>query len=212
MEGIANARTTDMNMVYAQEARRVLDRFCGYLVSSPLSNVTGERLSAGRVQSPATRIIAEREKAIRSFVSTTHFGVDLIFNQVENIQHGFKITWKSENFKEENQEYILDKELAEKISKIRNVKVTDFKEEEKKKAPPAPFTTSSLQQASSNALKFDPKKTMELAQKLYEGGHITYIRTDSPNLSEEAKELIWKHNLRTMHKKHMKQYAPLILK
>lgn len=179
LEGIAKSRTIDMNLVKAQEARRVLDRFCGYIVSNPLSYINGERLSAGRVQSPATRIIVEREKAIRAFISTTHFGVELLFND-------FKATWKTENFKEDGQEYILDEALAGKIAQITNVTVVDFKEEEQKKAPPAPFTTSSLQQASSNALKFDPKKTMELAQKLYESGAITYMRTDSPNLSDEA--------------------------
>lgn len=179
LEGISNARAIDMNLVKAQEARRVLDRLCGYLVSNPLGKIAGEKLSAGRVQSPAVRLVVERERAIQAFTPTTHYGVELLF------ENDFKILWNTDNFKD-NHEYILDKELAEQIANITNVKATDFKEEEKRKAPFAPFTTSSLQQSASNTLKFAPKKTMELAQKLYEGGHITYMRTDSPNLSEEA--------------------------
>ncbi len=186
LESINNARSIDMNLVKAQEARRVLDRLCGYMVSPIISNAFAEKLSAGRVQSPAVSIISAREKAIRSFVSTTHYGVEAIFEAVENIQDGWKAIWKTENFLEENQEYILDKKLAENIAKLKTFSITDFSETEAKQAPPAPFTTSSLQQASSNALKFSPKKTMEVAQKLYEAGHITYMRTDSPNLSDEA--------------------------
>ncbi len=184
--GIANARTIDMHLVKAQEGRRVLDRFCGYLVSMPLSNAVGERLSAGRVQSPAVRLIVERERVIRSFVSTTHYGVEFVFEAVENIQDGWKASWKTDNFLEAGQSYILDKALAEKVAKLKTLTVKDFSDTEKKQAPPAPFTTSSLQQAASNALKFDPKKTMTVAQKIYEGGHISYMRTDSPNLSAEA--------------------------
>ncbi len=186
LDSIANARTTDMNLVKAQEARRVLDRLCGYLVSNPVSNITGEKMSAGRVQSPAIRLVVEREREIRSFVSKTHYGVELILNKFENIQEGFKAVWKPDNLLQEDEEYNTDTALAESISKIRKLTVFDFKEEEKKTAPASPFTTSALQQASSNALKIDPKKTMELAQKLYENGHITYMRTDSPNLSQEA--------------------------
>ena len=184
--GIANARTIDMNLVKAQEARRVLDRLCGYIVSQPLSNAVGERLSAGRVQSPAVRLIVERERAIGSFVSTTHYGVEFVFEAVENIQDGWKASWKTDNFLEAGQSYILDKDLAEKVATLKTLTVKDFSETEKKQAPPAPFTTSSLQQAASNALKFDPKKTMSVAQKIYEGGNISYMRTDSPNLSAEA--------------------------
>lgn len=176
----------DMALVHAQEGRRVLDRFCGYMVSSPLSKIGGTKLSAGRVQSPAVRLVVEREREIANFKPTRHFGVELTFECVDTITDGWKATWISKPWLEDGQEYFQDKALAEKIASLRVLDVVDYTEAESKLSPPAPFTTSSLQQAASNALKFSPKHTMELAQKLYEGGHITYMRTDSPNLSQEA--------------------------
>lgn len=186
--GLASPRGIDMNLVHAQEARRALDRLCGYKVSGPLGRaVREEKMSAGRVQSPAVRLVVERERAIRSFVSTTHFGVELLFEAVENISDGWKAAWlPREGWLEEGQEYFLDKSAAEKIAALRTLDILSCEEKESRAAPPAPFTTSSMQQAASNALKFKPKKTMELAQKLYEAGHITYMRTDSPNLSVSA--------------------------
>ncbi len=186
--GLDNPRDIDMNLVHAQEARRALDRLCGYKVSGPLCRaVREEKMSAGRVQSPAVRLVVERERAIRSFVSTTHFGVELIFEAVENISDGWKACWlPREGWLADGQEYFLDKAVAEKIAALRTLDILSCEEKESRAAPPAPFTTSSLQQAASNALKFRPKDTMAIAQKLYEAGHITYMRTDSPNLSETA--------------------------
>ncbi|MDL2315599.1 type I DNA topoisomerase [Desulfovibrio sp. OttesenSCG-928-A18] len=183
-------RSIDMALVAAQEGRRVLDRFCGYMVSGPLSNVAGEKLSAGRVQSPAVRLVVEREREIQDFRSTTHYGAELTFENVDNITDGWKAAWQVKPWLEDGQEYLLDKTLAEKAAALRSLEVIDCKETESRSAPPAPFTTSSLQQAASNALKFTPKQTMQLAQKLYESGHITYMRTDSPNLSQEAVDAI----------------------
>ena len=173
-------RALDMSLVQAQEARRVLDRLCGYLVSSPLSRVAGERLSAGRVQSPALRLVVERERMIKNFVSVTHYGVELAFDG------GWKAVWISKLWLPENAEYLLDENLAAKVAATRSLTVQSCEEKKSAVAPPAPFTTSSLQQAASNSLKFTPKHTMELAQRLYENGSITYMRTDSPNLSDEA--------------------------
>jgi len=186
--GISSPRSIDMNLVAAQEARRALDRLVGYQVSLPLSRALAEpKMSAGRVQSPAVRLVVEREREIKAFVSTTHYGVELLFDAVENISDGWKAVWlPKEGWLAEDQEYILDKALADKVASVRALDVLSFEEKESSLAPPAPFTTSTLQQAASNALKFKPKKTMELAQKLYEGGHITYMRTDSPNLSESS--------------------------
>ena len=181
-------RSIDMALVAAQEGRRVLDRFCGYMVSGPLSNVAGEKLSAGRVQSPAVRLVVEREREIKGFHSTTHYGVELTFESLDNITDGWKAAWVVKPWLADGQEYMLDKALAEKVSVLRTLDVLGCQESESRAAPPAPFTTSSLQQASSNALKFTPKRTMELAQRLYEQGAITYMRTDSPNLSQEAVE------------------------
>lgn len=185
--GIANPRDIDMDLVHAQEARRALDRLVGWLVSRPLSNAIFEKASAGRVQSPAVRLVVDREREIKSFVSTTHFGVELVFERVEQISDGWKAVWlPKDGWLEPDQDYFLDKETAEKIASVRALEIISFEEKESRQSPPAPFTTSSLQQAASNALKLKPKRTMELAQKLYEGGHITYMRTDSPNLSETA--------------------------
>ncbi|MDL2210250.1 type I DNA topoisomerase [Desulfovibrio sp. OttesenSCG-928-O18] len=183
-------RSLDMALVAAQEGRRVLDRFCGYMVSGPLSNAAGEKMSAGRVQSPAVRLVVEREREIQDFRSTTHYGAELTFENVDNITDGWKAIWQAKPWLEDGQEYLLDKTLAEKAAALRSLEVIDCAETESRSAPPAPFTTSSLQQAASNTLKFTPKQTMQLAQKLYEGGHITYMRTDSPNLSQDAVETI----------------------
>lgn len=184
-EALAAPRAIDMHLVAAQEGRRALDRLCGYMVSGPLSNAAGEKLSAGRVQSPAVRLVVEREREIKSFQSTTHYTVEATFESVDNITDGWKAAWQLKPWLGE-EEYLLEKCIAEKIAALRAFEVVDCKETENASAPPAPFTTSSLQQAASNALKFTPKQTMQLAQKLYEGGHITYMRTDSPNLSKEA--------------------------
>lgn len=186
-------RSIDMALVAAQEGRRVLDRFCGYMVSGPLSNAAGEKLSAGRVQSPAVRLVVEREREIQDFRSTTHYGVELTFENVDNITDGWKATWLVKPWlpdSADGQEYLLDKELAEKAAALRSLEVVDCKESESRSAPPAPFTTSSLQQAASNALKFTPKQAMQLAQRLYEQGAITYMRTDSHNLSQDAVDAI----------------------
>ncbi len=185
-EALNNARSTDLNLVRAQEGRRVLDRLVGYKVSPALSNVAGSGFSAGRVQSPALRLVVEREAAIKSFTVTQHFSAELTFESETNISQGWAAQWNCQNWLADGQEYFLDKAVAEKIATVKSVTVRKHLESETKKSPPPPFTTSSLQQAASATLKFSPKQTMELAQKLYEGGHITYMRTDSPNLSEEA--------------------------
>lgn len=180
----------------------------------PLSNSVGEKLSAGRVQSPAVRLVVEREKEINAFSSTTHYGAELTFENVDNITDGWKAVWQVEPWLacqdgkqpcsasegaatsvpseracltgSEADRYMLDKSLAEKAAALRTLDVLDCAESESRAAPPAPFTTSTLQQAASSSLKFTPKQTMQLAQRLYEQGAITYHRTDSPNLSQEA--------------------------
>ena len=187
---LSSPRSLDMALVAAQEGRRVLDRFCGYMVSGPLSNTAREKLSAGRVQSPAVRLVVEREKEIKAFSSTTHYGAELTFENVDNITDGWKASLLLKPWLEEGQEYLLDKSLAEKAAAFRSLDVLDCTESESRVAPPAPFTTSTLQQAASSSLKFAPKQTMQLAQRLYEQGAITYMRTDSPNLSQEAVQAI----------------------
>lgn len=184
---LQNTREIDYNLVKAQEARRVLDRLVGYTVSPGLSQVIGEFLSAGRVQSPALRLVVEREESIKNFKMTTHFGIEFVFDSLDTVLNGWKAQWNPKlGWLPAGEDYFLDKEVAAEIAKIKTLEVVEFEEKNSKTSPPAAFTTSSLQQAASNSLKFSPKTTMEVAQKLYEQGHITYMRTDSPNLSEEA--------------------------
>ncbi len=179
-QAVEHPRTIDDNLVSAQEGRRVLDRLVGYMVSPVLSGQNGMKLSAGRVQSPAVRLVVERERAIQAFNVTVHYGVDLSFAVLKNIEPGWKASWLPE------EKYNLDQALAGRVATIRALTVVDCQETESISAPPPPFVTSTLQQAASSTLKLNPKRTMELAQKLYEQGHITYMRTDSPNLSAEA--------------------------
>ena len=110
-----------MALVAAQEGRRVLDRFCGYLVSGPLSRAVGTRLSAGRVQSPALRLVVERERAITSFVSVTHYGAELSFE-------GWKAAWVVKSWIEPGQEYFQDQALAEKMAGLRSLEILDCEE------------------------------------------------------------------------------------
>lgn len=172
-------------LVEAQECRRVLDRLFGYIVSPLVSSYIGNKLSAGRVQSPAVRLVVDREREIRGFTSTTHYGVELLFGDRE--KNGWKAAWlPKQGWLAPGDEYVLEKGVAERVAAIRVVKILECTDSESKTAPPPPFITSTLQQAASSALKMNPKNTMALAQKLYEAGLITYMRTDSPMLSEEA--------------------------
>lgn len=175
----------DVPMVAAQEARRVLDRLVGYMVSPELRRQTGQALSAGRVQSPAVYLVVIRERQIRAFVKTDHFGVRLIFADAKTGE--WRAEWQTlPDFVTKESPYFLDKRIAEQVAGVKRVVVEGCEESEATRKPPAPFTTSLLQQAASNALRFNPKKTMEVAQRLYEQGHITYMRTDNPNIGEES--------------------------
>lgn len=177
-EAIKHPRDIDDNLKQAQEARRVLDRLVGYDLSGLIWKKVRYGLSAGRVQSPALRIIVEREREIKAFNPETYWS---IFANVE--------TPKKENFTLYCEEEPRDKKLVEKILEIGKKvdwKVADVKETETKRSPRAPFTTSTLQQAASSRLGYAPSRTMGIAQKLYESGYITYMRTDSTNLSEMA--------------------------
>lgn len=178
---LASPRGINIPMVAAQEARRVCDRVVGYMVSPKLSELSGRQgLSAGRVQSPAVRIIVEREREIRTFKPTTYFGVELGFDG------NWTAEWDVKPFLASGSEYLMDSDLAGKVAKLRNMAVISCDNKETSKAPPPPFITSTLQQAASNKLGMKPKATMAAAQKLYEQGHITYMRTDNPNLSDDA--------------------------
>ena len=194
-EALKNPRKIDTALRKAQEARRVLDRLVGYDLSGLIWKKVRYGLSAGRVQSPALRIIMEREREIRAFVPEKYWKILGLF---ETPKKG-KLTL---NCSIEPR----DEKVVEKIMEEGNSKdwfVTDVKESEQKRVPRAPFTTSTLQQTASSRLGYSPSRTMQIAQKLYEAGHITYMRTDSTNLSLVAQAQI----VSLVEKKYGKNFA-----
>lgn len=182
---LLNPRTIDVKRVAAQEARRVLDRLVGYIVSPELMRQQGEVLSAGRVQSPAVRLVVDRERQIRAFRQTLHFGAKLFFADAKT--GPWHAEWQTKpDFVDEESPFFMDKDFAQAVASVQSVRVGDFTESEKKRRPPPPFTTSTLQQAASVTLGLDPKTAMDTAQKLFDQGHITYHRTDNPNVSDDS--------------------------
>ncbi len=175
---IENPREIDYNLVNAQQARRVLDRLVGYELSPVLWRKVKGGLSAGRVQSVAVRLIVEREREIQDFSPTSSFKVNAIFNndQKKSVPAQLEL-----DFSDEKTAY----DFLEK-NKNANFSVDSLTKTPAKKTPAAPFTTSTLQQEASRKLGFSVSRTMQNAQRLYEAGHITYMRTDSVNLSKEA--------------------------
>lgn len=177
-EALLHPRKIDQNLRRAQEARRVLDRLVGYDLSGVIWKKVRYGLSAGRVQSPALRILVEREKEIVAFIPEKYWTLSADFLTKNN--DTLTLTCKEEP---------RDPMEAQRIAKIGQKNawhVTDVKESIQKRRPYAPFTTSTLQQAASSRLGFSPSRTMQNAQKLYEGGYITYMRTDSTTLSQDA--------------------------
>jgi len=176
-------RKIDLDRVAAQEARRALDRLVGYMVSPELCRRLDGKLSAGRVQSPALRLVVEREREIEQFKPLKHFGVTLFFDGPAG---DWWAHWLPKPLLPEGEEHWTDEAFARRVAEVREVVVVGFRDNERRFEPPAPFTTSTLQQAASAKLNMNPKKTMDVAQALFEQGLITYMRTDSPNLSDEA--------------------------
>ena len=177
-EALNNPRKIDTALRKAQEARRVLDRLVGYDLSGLIWKKVRYGLSAGRVQSPALRIIMEREREIRAFVPEKYWKILGLFE-----------TERKEKITLECSEEPRDEKLVNKIleeGKKGTWIIKGVKESEQKRSPRAPFTTSTLQQTASSRLGYSPTRTMQIAQKLYEAGHITYMRTDSTNLSAVA--------------------------
>ncbi len=180
LNAIKNPRSIDENLVKAQQARRILDRLVGFEISPILWRKVRPKLSAGRVQSVAVRLIVDREREIDAFVPTSKFRVVGEFI-AEN--GSSKIVKAELNERFENEKDAL--EFLEKC-KTAEFSIGSIEKRPLKKTPPAPFTTSTLQQEASRKLRFSVAKTMLIAQKLYEAGKITYMRTDSVNLSELA--------------------------
>jgi len=184
-EAVKKARTVDMDLVDAQQARRILDRIVGYQISPLLWKKVKRGLSAGRVQSVALRIIMDRENEIRNFIPEEYWDLNVLLNKVNNDANILAKFYGDKNGKLNLTNEKQVKEIVEKIDKKEYI-VEDVKKSEKKKNPPAPFTTSSLQQDASKKFGFSVKKTMMLAQRLYEAGYITYMRTDSIRISDDA--------------------------
>jgi DNA topoisomerase I len=182
-DAVQNPRTVDMNLVNAQQARRVLDRIVGFELSPVLWRKISMRnnLSAGRVQSVAVRLIAEREREINAFEAQSNFRVEAWFTAKDS--NDKNISFKAEGNKYASAE---DAEGFLRACIRANYKVSDIQVKPGKRSPAAPFTTSTLQQEASRKLGYGVSRTMLLAQRLYENGHITYMRTDSVNLSNTA--------------------------
>lgn len=194
IEALQHPRTVDRKLVAAQEARRVLDRLVGYDLSGLIWKKVRYGLSAGRVQSPALRILMEREREIRAFIPEKYWTIDGLFSADKD---QFPLSCSEEPRELTEVERIL------KLGKTSDWKVVDIKTSEQKRAPRAPFTTSTLQQTASTRLGFSPSRTMQVAQKLYEAGLITYMRTDSTNLSKQVQAQI----LSFVEKKYGKENA-----
>lgn len=193
LNAIKNPRKIDYNLVDAQQARRILDRLVGFEISAVLWRKIKSRLSAGRVQSVAVRLIVEREREIDSFVPESRFKVVAYFDVVD--EKGNKTTLKAELAR-----FLKDEKEAEEF--LKQCSTSDFVVEEVetkpvKRSPAPPFTTSTLQQEAARKLRYSVSRTMLIAQRLYEAGKITYMRTDSVNLSDfalDASENAIKHN------------------
>lgn len=189
-KAVANPRIINMNLVNAQQARRVLDRLVGFELSPVLWRKIGMQrsLSAGRVQSVAVRLIVEREREINQFLTENTFKIEAFFKSPDI--HGKQVVFKAEGptklSTQKEAEAFLDS------CKLAQYTVGDIQVKPTKRSPAAPFTTSTLQQEASRKMGYSVSRTMILAQKLYESGSITYMRTDSISLSETALEDISK--------------------
>jgi len=179
LAAIENPREIDINLVNAQQARRILDRLVGFELSPILWRKVRPSLSAGRVQSVAVRLIVEREREIQKFISTDAFKVSALFKVGSGI---LKAELDKRYSTEAEAQAFLEK------CKVASYTIESLETKPAKRSPAAPFTTSTLQQEAARKLGFSVAQTMQVAQRLYEAGRITYMRTDSVNLSDTAME------------------------
>lgn len=194
-EALAHPRAIDQHLRKAQEARRVLDRLVGYDLSGLIWKKVRYGLSAGRVQSPALRILMEREREIRAFIPESYF----VITAETKTKSGGPLALTC--VEEPRDQKVADDIVAR--GEKGSWQITDVKETEQKRSPRPPFTTSTLQQSASTRLGFSPSRTMGAAQKLYEAGHITYMRTDSTSMASGAQKQI----LALIYKEHGEQYV-----
>ena len=195
MKALEEPRTIDLNRVDAQQARRVLDRIVGFELSPVLWRKIKPSLSAGRVQSVAVRLIVERENEIKNFVSEQYYRVHAAFR-----------TAAGDEFRGEYAQRIATEDSARRLLNDcagASIKVGEITTKPLRKSPAPPFTTSTLQQEAARKLGFTVSQTMVVAQKLYESGHITYMRTDSLNLSDEAVAAISDEIRKTLGDKYL---------
>ncbi len=212
-KALKNPREVDMNLVHAQEARRILDRLYGYEISPVLWRKIAPKLSAGRVQSVAIRLVVERERSRLKFIPAQYFDLTGLFSTTK--QEDFLAELKQVNGKKlvigkdfdpetgklnDKKKLQLNKSEADKLQEAilkNNFKVIDLDQKPIIRKPEAPFVTSTLQQEAARKLRYSARRTMQIAQKLYENGYITYMRTDSTTLSEtaikSARDLILNH-------------------
>ena len=212
-KAIKNPRNIDLKLVDAQQARRVLDRLLGYQISPILWAKVRKGLSAGRVQSVTTKLICEREREINDFVPKEYWSLEIEGKTKDNENITFKfISYNNEKIELNNEE-----EVNHILENIKNEKLVVEKIESKtrRKSAPKPFTTSMLQQEAANKLSFTTKKTMMVAQELYDGvdiegegtvGLISYIRTDSKRISDEAKEKAKTYIIDDLGEKYYKEH------
>ncbi len=207
LNSLKEPRIIDMDRVNAQQARRLLDRIVGYKLSPLISSKIQSGLSAGRVQSAALKIIVDREKELREFKSIQYFSIDALFDGVEAdlIEFNSKKIEKLSILNIDEANFIFNQVLKEDFI------VETIEHKKRKSQTPPPFMTSTLQQTSSTQLGFSPKKTMSIAQSLYEGvktdsgisGIITYMRTDSLNISKDAVESVREKILKDFGEKYL---------
>ena len=205
-QAIRQPRQVDTRLFAAQEARRVLDRLYGYKVSPLAGNKLGQRgISAGRVQSPALRLVVEREEAIRAFTKTRHFGVAVELPG-DTGTASWSAQWDTRPLVTDDHPYITDRDTAVAVldAVLPGLVVTAFDEKVQARKAPPPFTTSTLQQAAANRLRLGVEATMQGAQALFEAGLITYHRTDNPNLSQEGVQMVWDY----LRERGQAQYIP----
>jgi len=211
LNAINNPKKIDINLVNAQKTRRILDIIIGFELSPLVSKAIGGKLSAGRVQSVVTRLIIDKEHEINDFMkkeSNTFFKCNANFNgNLKAVLHKKKQSG-SESEKTAIAKIVLEKEARDVMSKIMKskYKVIEIRERESIRQPNPPFITSTLQQEASTKLGFGVERTMNVAQKLYEGGHITYMRTDSVSLSKEAMDNIEKYVTEMYGEEYYRKY------
>ena len=214
---LESARTVNMDMVNAQQTRRLLDRIVGYKLSPLLSSKIQKGLSGGRVQSSTLKIVVDREREIKAFVPQEYWSIDALFNT--NIDATFQ-SYKNEKMDKLSISNEADAKAIVDTLKKEAYTVASIETKKRKSSTPPPFMTSTLQQTASSKLSFSPKKTMMLAQTLYEGvktpegtsGVITYMRTDSLNMAAEAVEAARETILKTYGKEYLPAKAKSYVK